>query len=178
MARKPPNRSVYFQAPRLKLIAKEFNNPLLSAADIDEFELQAAQALLVIIKDHIQRQDLPWKKLSAAYLAQKKKEGLNTGTWIATGELDYLLGVHKDPKQGYYVGGAPNQIHKSSGLLLNDLIEIHEFGNALVGIPARPLFRPSAKEFREYIKTDLSKDINKKMRENWNKLMKRMSKYA
>ncbi len=178
MARAPSKRSVYFQAPRLKLIAKEFSNPLLSIKEIDDLERQAAEAMLLIVKDHIQRQDLKWKKLSSAYLAYKKREGLDTRTWIATGELEYLLGVYKDPKNGYYVGGAPGEIHKGSGLEVNHLIQIHEFGSPKTGTPARPLFRPSAKEFRTYIETDLTAEVNRLMHENWKKLMKRMSKYA
>ncbi len=175
MAKK--GKSLLFQTPRFNLIAKEFSKAFLTDKDNNEIQLQAASALKEIIKGHIRDQDIKWKTLSPKYLLQKERLNQEVpGYWNATGELFERINVHFDKKYGYYVGGATGEKHEESGLELNKLISILEFGSYKAGIPARPLFRPSAKEFRKYIQTDLSVDVNEMMRRKWDNLMKKISK--
>lgn len=169
-------KSIFFQTPRLNLIASEFSKPIISEKEKKDLERQSAQAMKELVIGHIRDQDLKWKKLSAKYLLEKaKKNQPIPGYWHATGELLKKIDVQYDGKV-YYVGGAPGEIHEESGLEINHLISILEFGNYKSGIPARPLFRPSAKEFRKYIKTDLTDKVNEMMKKKWDSLMKKISK--
>lgn len=119
----------------------------------DEFDLAEAEHLLEIVKNHIKKQDLPWVPLKSEYKAYKKSVGLSGKIWVATGELQNKLSVQKGPT-GYYIGAPKGKKHKGSGLELNYLIAIHEYGSVGRGIPARPLMLPS--------KLEASKGITKR----------------
>lgn len=178
MARSPSKRSVYFQGPRLNLIAKEFKTTkLVNESDLDNLQKVAAEKMRVIVLTHIKNQDLRWKKLSEEYIQFKKRNDLYEGHWIETGELAKKLKVHKSAEGQWYVGGKENEKHMGSGLLVNHMIQIHEFGILNRGLPARPLFRPSAKEFREFVEKDSLKSLERIMTDNWKKMTKRMEKF-
>lgn len=178
MARAQSKRGIYFQSPRLNLIAKEMNNTkLVTDTDLDNVCKTAAEKLRLIILTHIKNQDLQWKKLTSDYIRFKERNDLYEGHWIETGELASKLKIHKSKDGTWYVGGAEDEKHAGSGLLINHLIQIHEFGVLNRGLVARPLFRPSAKELRQFIETDSLKSIERIMSDNWKKMNKRLEKF-
>jgi len=178
MARKPSKRGIYFQGPRLNLVAKEIKHTkLVNESDLDNLQRTAAEKMRTIVLTHIKNQDLRWKKLSNDYIKFKERNDLFEGHWIETGELAQRLKVHKSKDGQWYVGGGEDEKHGGSGLLVNHLIQIHEYGILNRGLPARPLFRPSAKELRDFIEKDSLKSLERIMSDNWKKMMKRLEKY-
>lgn len=116
-----------------------------------ELEEYLASEALAIVKRHIDKQDLPWPSLSTAYLSSKLQEGLSTDTWAATREFRDKLRVRRF-KGMLQVGASGMVNHKASGLSMLDIATILEYGAPEVGLQARPLFRPSMKEFKAWLK--------------------------
>jgi len=133
---------------------------------------EIAQIGLIQLKDHIDKQDLPWKALSKQWKAYKLNSGLSGKIYEATGEFKDKLTYRKDSTRNVWRVGAFGDIkHKFSGLSMNRLATILEYGNDVAGIPARPLFRPTQRELstliRNYVKTvkqRLSKIIKEELR--------------
>lgn len=139
-----------YQQPNFTLLIKSIKAVTLGTSKfLDEFNRKEAELYRDAIKGHIDAQDMRWIALSSNYLAKKKKEGLKEGMWQATEDLYKSLEVHKDSKGRYYVGGSENEIHEPSGLLINKLISIHEYGNTKMNIPSRKLFRPTRDELQK-----------------------------
>lgn len=110
-----------------------------------EFEKEQAEYMLERIKYHIDRQDLKWEPLQQSYVAYKNQRGLEVGTWIATRDLYEKLSV-VEVDGHFYIGAEEDVMHEPSGLTINHIIQVHEFGVLKLGIPARPLFAPSKRE--------------------------------
>lgn len=110
-----------------------------------KFTEDEAHRLLEKIKGHIEEQDLPWVELSSGYARFKSSRGLEPGIWIATKELYNSLQVVEN-EEGFYIGAPIGTIHQGSGLEINDLITILEYGT--IHIPERPLFTVSKREMR------------------------------
>jgi hypothetical protein len=113
-----------------------------------------AEKLFNLILDHIRRQDLPWPPLDPDYEKWKEQTGLDTRMWIATGELAGHISIWKLPRRqgtGYAVGIPRNLEHTGSGLKSYILATILELGAPDIGLPARPVFRPSIQELRIWL---------------------------
>lgn len=118
----------------------------------DEPMKQCAEAYLEKLKSKMAGQEFPWTPLSASYVAYKKKKGLDSRMLIATGEyLEKLkVGKSKGTSKGasLFVGADPSDIHTPSGLSMEKIAGIMEYGSSNGNIPARPHFRPTWEEMR------------------------------
>jgi len=143
--------NVSFKAPDFKKIF-QFIKDLPKTADqfIYEFEKAEAEVLLTMIKKHIQAQDLNWVPLKEGYARRKRRLELNPGIWIATEDLYHKLQVVEENGK-FYIGAPAGVIHKPSGLEINKIIGILEYGTYTERIPARPLFEPSKREVKRGI---------------------------
>lgn len=118
----------------------------------DEPLKKCGELYLNLLKSKIEGQSLPWTPLSQYYLEYKIKKGLDTRVLIATG--DYLSQLKVQEVKGsskgkqLFVGASPNDIHKPSGLSMEKIAQILEYGRADGKMPARPHFRPSWEEAR------------------------------
>ena len=116
--------------------------PILYRDKRRQFELNVARSLLMTIKKHLEYQDLGWQPLSPEYREWKEKNGLDTRIWMARRELVSKIKIIITPEGRYLVGIDPYEPHYS-GLSAYHLAMVHEYGVPDLGIPARPLFRPS-----------------------------------
>jgi len=124
---------------------------------------EIAEISLLTLKGHIDKQDLPWKKLSENWKLYKVNHGLSEKIYESTLEFKNKLTIRKDGKRNVYrVGAFDDMSHGNSGLSMHKLATILEYGNELVGIPARPLFRPTQLEVKGIMRKHI-KDIKKKL---------------
>ena len=115
----------------------------LSRVAADEFTISVAEEMREYLIEAITTQRYNWKPLSENYLKKKRNDPeLDERIYIATGFFLDHIDVWED-QDGVHVGFHPGVIHEPSGLPLNVLARILEFGSAKVGIPARPLWRPA-----------------------------------
>lgn len=115
------------------------------------FQIYLAKEYVRLIKLSIdtQRQKSKWVDLTPGYLEYKRRHGLSTNIWEATGELKESLQVF--PKgRVITVGFDGHRNHSGTKLRLMKLARILEYGT--LRIPPRPLFRP--------VYTYMSKNIN------------------
>jgi hypothetical protein len=129
--------------------------PKLTAKVGNQLASQIADKYLEIVKYHLEAQDLPWKPLAPEYKAWKKRKGLDTRIWIATGKLEKLIKKIKVEPGNYLVGISGEKQHSKSGISAGHLAMVHEYGVPQLGIPARPRFRPSYHELRARLKVQL-----------------------
>lgn len=100
---------------------------------------------------NIESQKFSWAPLSQAYLNRKVMLGLDTRTLIATS--NYISGIEIQDSIGVggrlamFVGPSPGATHVS-GLSMNVIGGIHEYGTSDGRIPARPHYRPTWEECR------------------------------
>jgi len=123
-----------------------------------------ATTILDIVKNAIKSQKFKWKKLSAKYLEYKKKSGLDTRIYVATGDYLDSIGLYTIGNF-YYIGPRPNGKHRS-GLSYNFLARIHEFGYG--NNPPRPLWRPASSMVASKWWSAKMK-FNKKVKSLWKK---------
>ena len=147
-----------------KVVASSMGVLLLTKKNTQK---RIAEEGLAIIKNHIIRQDLPWKPLSEQYLQTKVNQGLSDKIYEATGEFIKGLRVRKDPSRDVYrIGAFTDVAHKPSGMSMGAIAKILEYGKEEIGIPARPLYRPSAVQLQRAIRNGRNKikqDINKQV---------------
>lgn len=121
----------------------------------DEYLEKSAEMYQKELYNLIDTQGYRWKKLSDVYLAMKKRKNLDTRTLIATGEYLESIEVgdvdNVNGKRYIYVGVSPNAIH-TSGIKMQALAEIHEYGSRDGKIPPRPHYRPAWTKVRPKIK--------------------------
>lgn len=100
---------------------------------------------------HIEKQSLPFKKLSDRYIAFKAKRGLDSRVYVSTGAFKgHILRKtlsHKRAKV-YVRDGAKT----AKGISYSLVAAVLENGSQVRNIPARPLWSPSAKEAMEWAK--------------------------
>ena len=106
-----------------------------------------------IAVEHLQKQDLGWKELSARYKMQKMKATANYSEkiLIRTSTLFQSITTFTANKKAY-VGvkkGVKYQNSKGEVEVAN-IMAIHEFGSDKKGIPARPLFKPTREELKAF----------------------------
>ena len=115
--------------------------------------------------------------LNKKYLQEKIDDSKDPRRMIATGE--YLRGIvvrrgYQKGKGVYYQVRMAHRKHKDSGMWLNTLAGVLEFGSKgskikmrdgsyrIVSIPARPHWRPVIRRLR-YIMDDVAQDVNARM---------------
>lgn len=121
-----------------KVIGKDIPKSVLL-----EFQLWIAGIYVQFIKDSIdeQRYRAKWQNLTPGYLAYKRKHGLSTKIWIATGQLrDSLKVLKRKGSSDLVIGFNKNSRHKGgSKPKLLSLSQWLEYGT--LRMPPRPLFR-------------------------------------
>jgi len=142
------------------------NSPKILVKVKDRLSKRLAEEGLKIIRRHIINQDLPWAPLSKEYLATKVNQRLSENTYEATGEFAKNIQIRKDSSRDVWRIGAFSDVpHKASGLSMHRLGMILEYGCEEVGIPARPLFRPSAVELQRKIRGEQGQIKNEILKE-------------
>lgn len=117
----------------------------------DEPMKECAELFYERLISNIESQAFSWKPLNQMYLNRKKILGLDSRTLIATS--NYISGIEiKEEgsvggRLGVYVGPSPDKTHVS-GLSMNVIGGIHEYGTSDGRIPARPHYRPTWEEVR------------------------------
>lgn len=98
-----------------------------------------------------------WPPLQPAYLAYKRRAGLDTRTLIAHGH--YVASWHIRPlRRGSWVAAPKPGKHPNANLTYAQLGLIHELGAMKRGIPPRPHVAPVAADFTRR-KTAIEDDI-------------------
>jgi len=95
------------------------------------------------VADHIRSQDLKWAKLSAYTIYKKGHDKIYLDSW------EYVRSIRAKVEKSATSATltvSPEGNHKKSGLSMQDLARILEYGD--VGLPARPLWRPTFEELR------------------------------
>lgn len=120
--------------------------------DAHDFHLFIASEYVRLVKISIDKQRFKskWKRLSSNYFNYKKRSGLSTKIWIATGELKDNLKVLNKRKSVITVGFDNRKKHKNSKVKLSKLACYLEFGT--LNIPPRPLFKLVYQYMRKHIK--------------------------
>jgi len=113
----------------------------------DEFVYEVAKEFQDYLIDVIETQRYKWKPLSFDYKRRKWLQGLDERIYIATGFFVDSITIWED-KSGVHVGFLPGLVHEPSGLQIEVLARILEFGSAKAQIPARPLWRPAISAIR------------------------------
>jgi hypothetical protein len=103
-----------------------------------------------------------WPPLSISYLKYKKKAGLSTNIWEATGHLRNNIQVFKR-ENFLVVGFKKTQMYPQTLLQFNKVAKYVEYGG--VKLPPRPLFRA----ITEYVRKNLDDYFKKFKKEVLNK---------
>jgi len=111
-----------------------------------------------IVTGHIDKQDLPWKPLRQATVAEKSNKGYSSDILIRTHLYrDSIESGVKD--NAAYVRIRPS-VTTDKGDSLEMIAAVHEFGSYAIGIPARPLWSPSKSEFEDWQRTNNRPDMS------------------
>jgi hypothetical protein len=121
---------------------------------------ELAEEIYETVGENIQNQTLRLAPLAPAYLAWKRRRGLDTRILVAT--TDYVRAVQTfvpvklaksyQPGQTWPLGnktwvvGPPEGIHNPSGLSYDSLARRLEYGVVEARLPPRPHWRPSFKQ--------------------------------
>lgn len=119
--------------------------------------MRASQA----VKAGIEAQAFGHAPLNKDYREQKKNKGLDSRILIATGQYVRSITYWKEGK-GSWVAGIRRGATHSGGVDMAQLGKWLEYGTK--NMPARPHFRPIAREMRKGIKKGYSTAIRKAMR--------------
>jgi hypothetical protein len=112
------------------------------------------------IQARVKAQSFPvkYEPLNAAYKAQKQKQKLNTGFWVATGFLMEHLKVWRYGNK-YTIGFDSKVKHPENGELLVEIVKRLELGCVKTNLPARPLFLPIAKSYGKHMYANFERFI-------------------
>lgn len=118
---------------------------------LDEFSEFLAERMSELLKRRIitQYSYLRWEPLSSSYTEFKKKVGLKSGIWQATGFLTKSITYYRE--NNYYVIGInPEVKYPDSNTSVLFVAKCMEFGTRYM--PARPLFGPTVIFMRRNIR--------------------------
>ena len=108
---------------------------------------------VAIVKKHMQAQDLGWVPLSEAYKRGKIQGGYSEKILIRTSTMFQAITSTTQTvngKQIVFAGILRARVDKNGEIIAN-IAAVHEYGSKSRGIPARPLWRPSLKETKEWV---------------------------
>lgn len=132
----------------------------IGQALVDDKAAEAiAREAASFIRRVVYRQRYDWVDLNPQYLESKRKENKDTRTLISTREYVESIRAWRDPRGYWNFGIHPDDKHEESGLPMERLARIHEFGTS--SIPARPLWRPFWYEFRQILPDDVFRVVRK-----------------
>lgn len=99
-------------------------------------------------KSHISKQDLNWKPLEPATIAQKIRKGYSENILVATSSYFQSITSWSDGERAY--AGVKKTAKDADGNVIADIAATHEFGSKSGKIPARPLWKPVFDETMEW----------------------------
>lgn len=132
---------------RVRRIAQNINNDMEDAASksLKQIGLVAEK----ISKQHISRQDLKWEPLKSSYKKRKRKQGYSTKTLVRTST--YFQAITSFTTGNSAHAGVKRSAKSKEGEELANIARVHEFGSPSRNIPARPLWRPTFQETKQWI---------------------------
>lgn len=117
-----------------------------------------ATSYLKMLRERIDSQPGDVPPLSRSWTEEKARRGLDPRIWVATGFFrDHLKAVQI--AKGVIFVGATKMKHKPSGVPMEKIAEVIEYGSVEHGIPPRPLFRPVGDKFRKTALVALHTDL-------------------
>lgn len=156
------------------------------ASDIKKAETKALHKIALkaesTAKEYILSQPSSWQPLNPAYKARKTGRGRtrNDGgqdrrykrksglMLIATSSYIQSITSKVDARvMVAYAGVTKKAVHKESKRPLVDIAKIHEFGSKARNIPARPVWQPTMKLVKKWIKD--SRVLQKELKKQFNK---------
>lgn len=164
-----PKGVIFYNVQEERLVLRDSRIAALSALFV---AYQVRQAI------ETQRMKSWWAPLTKRYLEYKKRKGLSINIWQATGYLkDAIKAYWSGSKNAYVVGIDPSDVHPGprmwfieykpsrkrrprrwlvspkEGWYTLNIAKTLEFGSRSRQIPARPLFRRIAMEFKAVAET-------------------------
>lgn len=115
-------------------------------------QLAAAKKIQALVKKNIRLQSAgsgSWREFSTAYAKRKAKSGYGDDKWKSTGQYYRNIKV-MDRGLNVFVGvprGIKGKVNKNKPLNLTSIANILERGSAANNIQARPLWKPTLREF-------------------------------
>lgn len=140
--------SKFGQWKRARIVAATMGPRINKAAAL--YSVRIGSKAEGIAKKHMRNQDLGWEALAPSTLAQKARKGLSGNILIATSS--YFQSITSFSKDLTAFVGVRRTARNKDGEILANIAKIHEFGSR--NIPKRPLWGPTMKEMREFIKGD------------------------
>jgi hypothetical protein len=125
---------------KLDVLSKTLRTGLVESCHISVklFALSAEK----IAKEHISKQDLGWKPLSAQYAKSKQKKGFSEKILVRTSTYYQSITSWREGFSGY--AGVKKTVREPTGEMVADIAKIQEYGNSKT--PSRPLWQPTYKE--------------------------------
>lgn len=159
-----PNK-IQYKSIYVNVLDKTFTpGKLTCKGKFEEYQPEFADYIAGLIQkdlvDTIETQSLSskWKPLSPSYIASKKKRGLHTEIWKATGNME--SSIYKiNRKDRVLIGVTGARKYPGTNNTLLEVARYLEYGTSKM--PARPLFRPIvdkytknvAKYWRKFLKS-------------------------
>lgn len=113
-------------------------------------------------KKHISSQDLNWTPLKKSYKDMKSKRGFSTNILVKSSA--YFQSITSWSKGKTVYVGVKKVARDKEGNEIANIAAVHEFGSTKRNIPARPLWQPTLKETKEWLKKNgMDKIIMKKL---------------
>ena len=146
---------VQYKSIYVNVLDKTFTpGKLTCKGNFEEYQPEFADYIAGLIQKDlvkaIETQSLSskWKPLSPSYLAHKKKKGLSTKIWKATGNMeDSIYKINRKDKVLVGVTGARR--YPGTNRTLLEVARDLEYGTSKV--PSRPLFRPIVEKYTKNV---------------------------
>ena len=137
-----------------------------SKKEISAFQKYLAKEFIRLFKLSIdkQRYRAKWVELTPGYLEYKRRHGLSTNIWEATGQLKSSIRLFKIGRYNYSIGFDKRRVHVGSKAKLHNIARWLEYGT--MRMPPRPLFRL----IYRYMSSNISYFYDKYLKEGGSKL--------
>lgn len=142
------------------------------ASDIKKAEVIALKKIGLkaesTAKEYILSQPSSWSPLTREY--RERKERMRRSNKILISTSSYIQSItHKVDARVMvaYAGVTKKAVHKESKRPLVDIAKVHEFGSKARNIPARPVWQPTMKLVKKWIKD--SRVLEKELKKQFNK---------
>lgn len=131
---------------RVEGLIGNIGREMIEARDISlkRWGLKAEQ----IAVRHISKQDLAWKELKPATLAEKIRKGFSENILVRTST--YFQSITSWAIGNSVYAGIHQKAVSKDGEVLADIAATHEYGSRSGNIPARPLWKPTFDETMQW----------------------------
>jgi len=113
--------------------------------------------------ENIEKQALDWQPLSRFTVEKKGDDTIYVETGWLKDNLDVRRVATQPNRKRIFIGASPWKTHDPSGMKFSDLMILLEYGNPDLGIPARPLVRPTWEQVQEEVREELSDAVEEAM---------------